>query len=70
MLEWFKTIKLYDGKKRNTIAYGETIFGVKDTVDMIKETHSEWRKLILGTDKAYANLRTKYHLDNVKVPAK
>ena len=37
---WFKTIKLFDGKKANKIAYDEKIFSTNETIEIILETHS------------------------------
>lgn len=37
--QWFKTIKLFDGKKANEIAYGEKILSRDATLSIIHGTH-------------------------------
>ena len=39
VMEWFKTIKVFDGKKANTIAYDEKIFSRDETLAIIDDTH-------------------------------
>jgi hypothetical protein len=67
-MNWFKHIKVFDGKKKNHIAYSESVFGVKDTVNTIRDTHNEWRKLIYAHHEAYAEMRHKYHFEGAKLP--
>jgi len=38
-MEWFKTIKVFDGKKANQIAYNEKIFSKDETLKIINDTH-------------------------------
>lgn len=38
-MNWFKNIKVFDGKPANRIAYADKIFNEVETVDIIKKTH-------------------------------
>ncbi len=61
-MDWFKYIKIFDGKKQNSIAYDEKIFSKDETLAIINETHHEWKKLNNSPDEAYNDIRQKYHL--------
>ena len=52
-MEWFKTIKVFDGKKANTIAYDEKIFSRDETLAIIDGTHREWLKLASSQEAVY-----------------
>lgn len=42
-MDWFKYIKIFDGKKPNSIAYDEKVFSKDETLAIINETHHEWK---------------------------
>ena len=66
VMGWFKTIKLFDGKKINQIAYDDKIFSVQETIEMIETTHQDWKRLLSDPGKDYADLRAKYYLNKVE----
>ena len=68
VMDWFKHIKLFDGKNINQIAYEEKVFGVSDTVATIAGTHCEWRKLVSKDNEGYTAIRDKYHFQGVTLP--
>jgi hypothetical protein len=39
VMDWFKFIKVFDGKKPNQIAYDEKLFSKDETLSIISETH-------------------------------
>ena len=49
--EWFKSIKVYDGKKPNSFAFEERVLSVERTLQVIEENHHHYRKLIEGETK-------------------
>jgi arsenate reductase-like glutaredoxin family protein len=61
-MDWFKYIKIFDGKKPNSIAYGEKVFSKDETLAIINETHHEWKELNNSPSTVYNDLRRKYHL--------
>jgi hypothetical protein len=61
-MDWFKDIKIFDGKKSNSIAYNEKMFTRDETLAIISETHEEWKKLNNSTDSAYNQIRKDYYL--------
>ena len=62
VMEWFKVIKVFDGKKPNTIAYEEKIFSKEETLNIINDTHEEWKKLASSREKVYEEIRQKFHM--------
>lgn len=46
ILQWFKTIKVFDGKKANSIEYNDKIFTIDETLEIIHETNKEWKTLM------------------------
>lgn len=53
--EWFINIKTYDGKKKNELYENGKIFGVDETLQIIKDTHEQWRNLKEGAGKEGGN---------------
>ncbi|EKE36945.1 hypothetical protein ENUP19_0088G0020 [Entamoeba nuttalli] len=43
--EWYRVYKVAEGKKLNKYAYGGKAFNQKSTLDIINETHLQYRKL-------------------------
>ncbi len=39
VMDWFKFIKVFDGKKPNLIAYDEKLFSKDETLSIISDTH-------------------------------
>lgn len=39
VMDWFKFIKVFDGKKPNLIAYDEKLFTKDETLSIISDTH-------------------------------
>jgi hypothetical protein len=66
-MQWFKTIKIFDGKKANTIAFEEQILSKDATLNIIRGTHVEWRKLVGSSDPVYLKYREKFHLKDFKL---
>ena len=64
--KWFKGIKVFDGKKANTIHFGEKIFGKDKTLAVIHEAHEEWKNLLSNEGETYKKIRREYHLENVR----
>lgn len=54
---WFKGIKVFDGKKENTIAYDDKIFSKDETMEMIRKTHEHWKELKSGRTDEFEVLR-------------
>lgn len=46
--EWFRIYKIPDGKPENQFAFSGEAKNKKYTLDIIKETHESWKKLIEG----------------------
>ena len=53
ILQWFKTIKVFDGKKANTIEYNDKIFTIDETLEIIHETNKEWKALMSDKSPVY-----------------
>lgn len=46
MMEWFRVYKTYDGKRANTILFDSEIFGLEETMNVIRASHREYKSLI------------------------
>ena len=46
--EWFRTIKVYDGKKANRFGYDEKVLSAEKTIEIIHENHSFYKELKAG----------------------
>ncbi|ELP92700.1 soluble inorganic pyrophosphatase 1, putative [Entamoeba invadens IP1] len=53
--EWYRVYKVAEGKKLNKYAYGGKAFGQRETMDVINESHLQYRKLKM-TQKKLAKL--------------
>lgn len=58
---------MFDGKKANTIAYEEKVMSRDATLNVIYDTHIEWKKLVGSSDPVYASLRDKFCLTDFKL---
>lgn len=66
-MEWFKIIKTFDGKPANSIAYNEKIFSKDETLEIVSDTHQEWKKLVESEDKVYRELREKFAMTEFRL---
>lgn len=66
-MEWFKIIKTFDGKPANSIAYNEKIFSKDETLEIVNDTHQEWRRLVESEDKVYRELREKFAMTEFRL---
>lgn len=57
---WFIHIKTYDGKKKNRIFKEGAIFGEDETLDIIKESHNDWKTLLDSDLEIYKEKRLKF----------
>ena len=48
IMDWFRFIKTFDGKKENSIAYEGKIFEKEKAIELINETHNTWKDLKSG----------------------
>ena len=55
--KWFIGIKVFDGKKQNTIAYDKKTFSQAETLEVVRETHKEWKDLLSSEDPKRAKKR-------------
>ena len=44
-MDWFRYIKVFDGKKENPILFDGKIIGVDETRKVIADAHNDWIKL-------------------------
>jgi len=61
IVDWFKMYKTTDGKPENSFYKDAEFMGMNETLDVIKECHFHWMKLLLGRQGD----QTKYSLDSV-----
>lgn len=47
-MEWFRTIKTYDGKPPNRFAYDDQVLTVEKTIEIIEENHQSYKDLLSG----------------------
>lgn len=66
-MEWFKVIKTFDGKPANSIAYNEKIFSKDETLEIVSNTHQEWRKLVESDEEVYRELREKFAMGELRL---
>lgn len=60
VMHFFKNSKALEGKKLNHIEFGEKIFDVEETKDIIQECHLKYLSFL--NDDMYSELRKKYHI--------
>ena len=48
-MEWFRTIKTLDGKPPNRFAYDDQVLSVERTIEVIEETHEQYKQLMFGS---------------------
>ena len=48
IMEWFRTIKTYDGKPANSFGYDDAVLSVEKTIEIIEENHQSYKQLISG----------------------
>ena len=56
LMEWFRTIKTFDGKPENRFAYDDQVLSVEKTIEVIHENHQSYHDLIGGKIKNDDNL--------------
>ena len=60
--KWFIGIKVYDGKKENTIAYGNKTISKAETIEVVKETYECWKDLMSSEDPLRVEKRKEFHI--------
>lgn len=53
VMKWFIGIKVFDGKKENSIAYDGRILGRDRTLEVIEEAYTDWKKLLSCSEPEY-----------------
>ncbi|CAI2378758.1 unnamed protein product [Moneuplotes crassus] len=46
--EWYRTIKVHDGKQENTFGYNEQVLSAEQSLEIIQENHESYNDLIKG----------------------
>ena len=59
--EWFRTIKVFDGKKENTYLKNGDVIGREETLEIISDCHKQYRSLFDKCDKHEYYLDTPNH---------
>ena len=48
LMEWFRTIKTYDGKPENRYGHDDKVLSVEKTIEIIHENHQSYLDLVSG----------------------
>lgn len=62
VLHFFKFSKIMEGKKMNHIEFGEKIFDVEESKEILREFHGEYLKFL--NDRTYADLRKQFYVSD------
>lgn len=67
--QWFRNYKIPDGKPANKFAFNEEYMGVNETINIVKQCHNAWNRLIEDSspgDDAFTlpNTTSRYKNDN------